>query len=85
MHVLIENILIKKIACVQPANLSGLLKPWLNPSANHDQCTEASSISCCVDRLYVIKSDWFNFPFILTRHAIGRQFLEFSQWHGGYE
>ena len=39
------------------------LNPWLNPSAN--QCTKASSESCCVKRLYVIKSDWFNFPFIL--------------------
>ena len=31
------------------------LNPWLNPSAN--QCTKASSESCCVKRLYVIKSD----------------------------
>ena len=45
------------------------LNSCLNPSAN--QCTKASSESCCVDRLYVIKSDWFNFPFILTRYAIG--------------
>ena len=28
------------------------LNPCLNPSAN--QCTKASSESCCVDRLYVI-------------------------------
>ena len=53
---------------MQPAKL---LKPWLhvNPSAN--QCTKASSESGCVDGLHVIKSDRFNFPFILTRHAIG--------------
>ena len=45
---------------MQPAKL---LKPWLhvNPSAN--QCTKASSESGCVDGLYVIKSDRFNFFF----------------------
>ena len=46
------------------------LNPWLNLSAN--QCTKASSEFRCVDRLHAIKSDWLNFPFILTRHAIGR-------------
>ena len=74
--------LVTTIACMQTAKLSGMLKSWLNPSAN--QCTKASSASCCVDRLCVIKSDWFKFPFILTRHAIGRRILEFSQVRGVY-
>ena len=59
------------------------LNPWINPSAN--QCTKASSESCCVDRLYVIKSDLFNCPFIFTLPAIGRRILEFSQSRGVLE
>ena len=44
------------------------LNPWLNLSAN--RWTKASSESYCVCWLYIIKSDWFNFPFRLTRHTI---------------
>ena len=63
------SVVILNLVYVQRAKL--LSKPWLNTSAN--ECTKASSESCCVDRLYVIKSDWFNFPFIPTRYAIGDQ------------
>ena len=61
------------------------LNPWLNASAN--QCTKASSESCCVDRLYVVKSDWFNFHIFLLFFSYLSVFVVCSSltfWHLQY-
>ena len=58
------------VACAQPTKLVETLVKSVCESVH-----KSFFWIQCVDRFYVVKSDWFNFPFILKRHAIGLQIL----------